>query len=136
MQRQGAELQQQKRMAQYRAQQDYMARLQQQQQRLREDRDYSRDAYVTTPHTYRYIVSGTARETNQYGADVLRQAVNYGYNGSYVDRGDYNYYFREGFRRGYDDGYYSRTRYGSSLNGTPTILGSLLSTILGLQPIR
>lgn len=170
VQRQGAELQEQKRMAQYRAQQDYMARLQQQQQRLREERerDYSRDAYITTPHAYRYIVSGNARETNQYGADVLRQAVsygyqqgyiagradrqdhwqanyensiayrdaNYGYNGSYIDRGDYNYYFREGFRRGYDDGYYSRSRYGNSLNGTPTILGSLISTILGLQPIR
>ena len=27
--------------------------------------------------------------------------ANYGYSGYYVDRSDYNHYFREGFRRGY-----------------------------------
>jgi hypothetical protein len=168
VQKQAAQLQEQKRMAQYRAQQEYAAHLQQQQQSLRESRDYSRDPYVTTPHTYRYIVSGSARQTNQYGADVLRQAVrdgyqqgfiagqadrqdhwqanyqnsiayrdaNYGYSGNYIDQADYNYYFRQGFRRGYDDGYYSRSRYGSSLNGTPTVLSTLLTSILGFQPIR
>jgi hypothetical protein len=168
VQQQNAQLQQQKRTAQYRAQQEYAARLQQQQQSLQAARDYSRDPYVSTPHTYRYVVTGAARETNQYGADVLRQAVNYGYQqgfqagqadrqdhwksnyqssvayrdanygytGNYVDQGDYNYYFREGFRRGYDDGYNSRSRYGSNQNGTPTILGSLLTSILGLQSIR
>ena len=76
-------------------------------------------------------------ETNQYGVNLLRQGVNYGYDqgyrtgeadrmdrspsnfetsfayrdanygydGFYVDRDDYNFYFREGFRRGYEDGY-------------------------------
>lgn len=168
VQQQTAQLQQQKRASQYRTQQEYAARLQQQQQSLQTARDYSRDPYINTPHTYRYVVSGSARQTNQYGADVLRQAVNYGYQegfqtgqadrqdhwksnyqnsvayrdanygytGNYVDQADYNYYFRQGFRRGYDDGYNSQSRYGSNSNGTPTILGSLLSSILGLQSIR
>jgi flagellar biosynthesis/type III secretory pathway protein FliH len=123
---------------------------------------------VSTPQTYRYVVGGTTRQTNQYGADVLRQAVNngyeqgfragqadradrrrasyrtsfgyqdanFGYGGSYVDQSDYNYYFRAGFRRGYDDGYNSRSQYGTSSNGAPSILGSLLTSILGLQPIQ
>ena len=98
-------------------------------------------------------------QTNQRGADLLRQAVNYGYQegfrtgladrqdrwgsnvgdsyayrdanygyaGYYVDREDYNAYFREGFRRGYDDGYQSRYRYGSYANGRVTILGAVLA---------
>jgi hypothetical protein len=75
-------------------------------------------------------VNGTTRQTNKYGADVLRQAVNVGYQqgaqagqanradgiasryqrsfayanyactGKYVAQGDYTYYFRQGFRHG------------------------------------
>jgi hypothetical protein len=30
---------------------------------------------------------------------------------------EYRYYFREGFNRGYQDGYYSRFRYGRNYNG-------------------
>lgn len=167
-QQQAAQLQQQKRVAQARAQEQYAAQLRQQQQQLQASRDYARDPYVTTPHTYRYVVSGTSRQTNQYGADVLRQAVNngyqqgfrageadredhrrssysttfgyrdanFGYGGNYVDQNDYNYYFRQGFRRGYEDGYNRRTQYGTVSNGNPSILSTLLTTILGLQPIR
>jgi hypothetical protein len=36
------------------------------------------------------------------------QDANFGYDGYYEDQGAYNHYFREGFRRGYEDGYYSR----------------------------
>jgi len=50
-----------------------------------------------------------------------------------VDLGEYQYYFREGFRRGYEDGYYSRSRYGSYSNGTYSILGTILEQILGLR---
>jgi flagellar biosynthesis GTPase FlhF len=167
-QQQAAQLQEQKRIAQARAQEQYAAELRQQQQRLQTRRDYSRDPYVNAPHTYRYVVGGVTRQTNQYGADVLRQAVNngyqqglqagradrddhrrasyrasfgyqdanFGYAGNYVDESDYNHYFREGFRRGYDDGYSSRSQYGTSSNGAPSILGSLLTSILGLQPIQ
>jgi len=60
----------------------------------------------------------------------------YGYAGQYVDQGDYSYYFREGFQHGYQDGYNNRSQYGSASNGTYSILGSVLSSILGLQPIQ
>lgn len=168
VQQQTAQLQQQRRAAQYRLQQEYAARLLQQRRQLQAARNYSRDPYISTPHTYRYVVSGNTRQTNQYGADVLRQAVNYGYQegyrsgqadrqdhwapnyqnsaayrdanygyaGNYVNQSDYNYYFRQGFRRGYDDGYNSQSQYGTSSNGTYSVLGSVLSAILGLQSIR
>jgi hypothetical protein len=168
MQQQSAQLQQQKRTAQYQAQQRYAAQLAQQQQRLQAARDYSNDPYVRTPATYQYRLNGTTRQTNQYGADVLRQAVNdgyqqgvaagaadrqdhwksnysaspayrdanYGYTGNYVDQTDYNYYFRQGFRKGYDDGYNRRTQYGTTANGSTSILGNILSSILGLTTIH
>jgi hypothetical protein len=164
-----AELQQQKRMAQYRYQQQYFEYMRQQQIRLQsEQRDYYNDPYYYTAPSYRYNRGGSYYETNQYGVDLLRQAVNngyeqgfragqadrqdrwasdyrnsyayqdanYGYSGYYVGQDDYNYYFREGFRRGYEDGYNSRAQYGRSSNGTYSILGALLSQILGLQSLR
>jgi hypothetical protein len=56
--------------------------------------------------------------------------------GFYVDQREYNYYFREGFRRGYEDGYYTRYNYGRSYNGSDVILGTVLSGILNLQAYR
>jgi hypothetical protein len=168
-QQRSAQLQQQKHLAQYRAQQQYIAQLRAQQLRLQTARNYSNDPYVRAVPTYRYAYSGYNRETNQYGADVLRHAVNdgyqegvrfgqadrldglspnfqnnyayqdanYGYAGNYVDQSDYNYYFRQGFQRGYTDGYYSRSQYGTtSSNGSSSILGNLLTTILGLISLR
>jgi hypothetical protein len=111
---------------------------------------------------------GRAYETNQYGADLLRQAVSYGYDqgvragqadrqdrwkfnyqnsyayqdanlgyaGFYVDRDDYNAYFRDGFRRGYEDGYNSRYVSGQYVNGKGTILDAILATILSFESIR
>jgi len=164
-----AQIQAQRRAsAQLAAQQRYVQALQAQQAQLRNQRDYSRDPYVSSLQSYRYRFNGVTRETNQYGADALRNAVNngyqigyqqgqadrsdgassnykrsfayqdanYGYNGSYVAQGDYNYYFREGFRRGYSDGYGSRTQYGTVSNGSASILSNILSGILGLTSIR
>ena len=167
-QQEAAQLQAQKRAAQYRAQQEYAAELARQQAEVRKERDYAREAYISTPHTYRFRVNGATRETNQFGVDALRQAVNlgyregyrsgqadrqdhwkanytnspayreatYGYTGSYVDQSDYSYYFREGFRRGYDDGYRSRQQYGSNANGNYSILSNVLSGILQLTTIH
>ena len=157
-------------MAQYRFQQQYLERLHQQQIRIENERNYnySRDPYFYTPPSYRYRRGGSYYETNQYGADLLRRAVNYGYeegfrageadredrwasnyrdsyayqdanygyNGYYVDRDDYNHYFREGFRRGYEDGYDSRHQYGSYSNGNYSILDQVLSAILNLESLR
>lgn len=59
--------------------------------------------------------------------------ASYGYDAYDIDLSEYNYYFREGFRRGYEDGYYSRYEYGSYSNGRLGILGAILEQILGLQ---
>ncbi|HKP35435.1 MAG TPA: hypothetical protein VJT71_01150 [Pyrinomonadaceae bacterium] len=56
----------------------------------------------------------------------------YGYDGYYVDSSEYQYYFREGFRRGYEDGYYSRYQYGRYSQGKYQILGEVLRVILNL----
>lgn len=69
-----------------------------------------------------------------YRSNWVYQNASYGYSGYYLDRGDYSHYFREGFRRGYEDGYYSRYQYGSYRNGSYAIIGAVLNSILGLQP--
>src|SRR4029078_7433695 len=167
-QQRSAQLQQQRRNAQYRYQQQYLQRLQQ--IRLQNARAYSvnRNSYFYAAPNYRYSRGGTFYETNQYGANPRRQAVNYGYEqgyrsgqadrqdrwassyqdsyayqdasygygGYYVDQDDYNYYFREGFRRGYEDGYASHYQYGRYSSGRYNILGAILSQILNLEPLR
>lgn len=163
-----ATLQQQRRMTYYRYQQDYWARLRRQQLALQRNYNYYNDPYFYTAWTYRYNRGGTYYETNSYGANLLRAAINngyregyragvadrmdrfgggyevsyaymdanLGYNGYYVTQDDYNYYFREGFRRGYEDGYNGRYQYGVYSNGNRSILGAVLQTILNLESVR
>jgi hypothetical protein len=157
-------------MAQYRFQQQYYERLRQQRLSAQGWRSYNYggDPYFYTAPVYRYSYGGRSYETSQYGADLLRESVNngydvgyragladredgwrfdyrdswayrdanYGYTGLYLDESQYNYYFRQGFRRGYEDGYYSRFRYGQRANGTHQILGTLLAQILNLRSLR
>ena len=68
-----------------------------------------------------------------YRGSWAYQNASYGYSGYYLDRGDYSYYFRQGFRRGYEDGYYSRYRYGTYRGGNYSIIGAVLNTILSVQ---
>ncbi len=144
-----------------RFQQQYQERLRQDQINLRNARAYE----YSTPN-YRYSRSGRYYRTNQYGVDMLRQALNYGYEegfragqadredrvrfnyrdsyayqdatygytGYYVDLSEYRYYFREGFNRGYQDGYYNRFRYGSNVNGVFSLLGHILQMIFDARP--
>ena len=156
----------QNRSAQYAYIQDYNNRLYTQQQRYAtQNFDYYNDPYFYSAPIYSYVRNGMSYSTNQYGANMLQQAVNdgygegynagradrmdgwradyrssyvyqnasYGYNGYYGDRDEYAYYFRQGFQRGYEDGYYSRTQYGVYQNGNYSIIGAVLNTILGLQ---
>ena len=67
------------------------------------------------------------RSSGQHTLSVLRVSI------STVDLSEYNYYFREGFRRGYEDGYFSRSQYGRYSNGSFGILGAILEQILNLQ---
>jgi flagellar biosynthesis/type III secretory pathway protein FliH len=62
--------------------------------------------------------------------------ANYGYRGYYISRSEYNYYFREGFRRGYEDGYHNRHRYGRYANGHHLMSDNILSQILNFESIR
>jgi hypothetical protein len=164
------QLQQQHRTAQYGFQEQYMAGLRQQQSAIQNERNrnYGNDPYFYTPNSYRYSRGGHFYETNEYGAGVLRQAVNsgydqgfragladrqdhwafnfqtsyayedanYGYSGLYVDRDDYNYYFRQGFSRGYNDGFYGRYQYGVLASGHYSVLAPVLSVVLGLEALR
>jgi hypothetical protein len=154
-------LQQQQRQAHLRFQQQYLERLRQDQINLQNARSYE----YSTPK-YRYSRSGRYYQTNQYGVDMLRQAVNcgyeegvragqadredrarfsyrdsyayqdatYGYNGYHVDLNEYRYYFREGFNRGYQDGYYGRFQYGRNTNGAFSLLGNILQQVFNVQP--
>jgi hypothetical protein len=167
--RDAQQLEKQKRLAHYRYQQAYYEQLRQQQARLANDRhDYDNDPFYYTPPTYQYRRGDAYYQTNQYGADQLRQAsntgyqkgyqagradkqdhwrfdyrgsfayqdANYGFDGRYVRQDDYNYYFREGFQRGYEDGYYGRRTYGSNANGSDSLFGAVLNMILNLQPLQ
>jgi len=68
-----------------------------------------------------------------YRDSYAYQDATFGYSGYYVDLNEYRYYFREGFRRGYEDGYYGRYRYGSYSNGGFNLLTGILQAILNLQ---
>jgi hypothetical protein len=77
------------------------------------------------------------RWRSNYKDSYAYRDANYGYSGYYVNRTDYNYYFREGFQRGYEDGYNTRSRYGRVANdGNPSILETILSQILNFQALR
>ena len=162
-------LQQQKRTAQYSVELQYVERRRQQRLRIDNDRhDYDHNPYYYTAPSFRYYRGGSYYEINQYGADLLRQAVNfgysegfqagqadrrdrwrssyqdsyayqdanYGYDGYYVDQADYNFYFREGFRRGYEDGFSRRYQYGRYSNGSYSILGAIVVDILRLESLH
>lgn len=63
--------------------------------------------------------------------------ASYGYDNYYVRRADYQHYFRQGFDRGYQDGYHGRQRYGryNDRDNTAIIFSAVLAAILGLQAI-
>ncbi len=64
---------------------------------------------------YRVYRNGSYYNTDNRGAEMLRQAVNSGY--------------QQDFQRGYQDGYNSRNHYG---NGG-SLLGNILGSILNIQ---
>jgi len=65
-----------------------------------------------------------------YESAYAYQDGSFGYDCYYVGLDEYNYYFREGFQRGYQDGYYGRYQYGNYSNGRYSILGSVIGSIL------
>lgn len=111
---------------------------------------------------YRIYTNGEYYNVDNRGYNVLREAVNRGYQQGYnagirdrrygnynyygnsvymsgtygyssaVERNQYQYYFQQGFQRGYEDGFYSRNRYGVRTGNGFNILGSVLNTILSV----
>lgn len=125
-----------------------------------------------TSGRYRVVRGGSYYNTDQRGAELLRNAVSEGYRQGFiagradysgsrrtgwsnsniyrtgtfgyqnsVNRGQYQYYFRQGFQRGYQDGSNSEYqnghngtfRYGTYDNGTPNILSTILNEVLNIQ---
>ena len=81
--------------------------------------------------------AGRSDRYDRWGNDHRRSRAwidaNFGYGGSHVSRSEYAHYFRQGFQRGYDDGYHGRGRYGRHVNGETVIIQAVLEAILGLQ---
>jgi TolA-binding protein len=153
-------LHQQRRQAHLRFQQQYLERLRQDQINLQNARSheysapnyrYSRGGryYQTNQygvdllrqgvnHGYeRGVRAGQAdredRTRFSYKDSYAYQDASYGYNGYHVDLNEYRHYFREGFNRGYQDGYYSRSQYGSNSNGSLSLLGNILQQVFNVQ---
>ena len=97
------QLQQQKRIFQYRYQQQYYERVRLQQLNYRNhSHDYYNDPYYYTASNYRYNYGGNYYQTNQYGANILRQALNYGYQeGIRAGRADHQDHWRYSYRDSY-----------------------------------
>ncbi len=80
--------------------------------------------------------AGQADRNDGWGFDYQNsfgyQDAAIGYDSYYVSYDEYNYYFREGFQRGYEDGYYGRNQYGRYSNGKAAILGAVIGTILNI----
>jgi hypothetical protein len=155
------------RQQQIQRRQNYSRFRQQYWERLQHDRIRRQNfVYVNVgAPSYQYYRGDQNYYVNQYGANLLNQAINsgyeegfragqadredgwnfdyessdgyldasYGYDGYYVDSSEYQYYFREGFRRGYEDGYYSRNQYGRYSGGKYSILADVLRVILDLR---
>lgn len=77
--------------------------------------------------------AGQADRNDRWGYNYQQsygyQDASYGYDSYYVDLSEYNYYFRQGFQRGYEDGYYGRYEYGQYNNGRYNILSQILGSI-------
>lgn len=160
-----AALRQQRRLQQYRYQQWYWQQQQARRQRWLAQRDVYAPVsyrYVRDGRTYAVnrfaadLLQQAIRDGYQMGAragnadrmdgwrndwrgNLAYLDASYGYDAGYVDRDEYAYYFRQGFRRGYEDAYGNDYRYGAyrggrNDGGIATILASVLQGILGLQP--
>ena len=77
-----------------------------------------------------------------YRSAFAYRDANFGYDGRYIAQDEYNHYFREGFQRGYDDGYYGRQQYGrkkddgnviDGVNDEWLIAGAVVAAIIGYQ---
>jgi hypothetical protein len=98
------ELEQKNRKSHARFLEKYHERMLEQRRNLRNkhDHDLRNDPFFDAPPRFRYYRSGKFYNVNQYVADVLRDAVDYGYDEGYLaGRAD----MEDGWRYNYEDGY-------------------------------
>ena len=82
----------------------------------------------------------TSRRRGDWSSSSVYRTGTVGYQ-TYVDRGQYQYYFREGFQRGYQDGsnrqfeidHEGDYQYGSRQGGSANILNAIIGSILNIQ---
>jgi len=120
-QQQTTQLQRQRRTAQVRLREQYLRRRVQVVISIGRRPAFDRDPYFSTPPAFRYLRGGRYYEINQYGAEVLRQAVQLGYEEGYqagaADREDgWRASYREHYAYqdgdfGYDGYYVDRDDY-------------------------
>jgi hypothetical protein len=105
------DLQRHNRNSQYRYQQSYWERMRRQMQRNNwQSYNYNSDPYFYTAPSYRYYRGGNYYTVNRYAADLLRQAINYGY-AEGIRAGEADRY--DGWRFSYRDSYaYQDANYG------------------------
>lgn len=68
------------------------------------------------------------KRSNWAASDIYKRAE-YGYQQG-VDRGEYKYYFRQGFQRGYLDGYSGRCDYGYAVGGKLQVMVSVVNKLM------
>src|SRR5688572_10708308 len=81
-----------------------------------------------------------SRRRGDWSTSNVYRTGTYGYQ-TYVNRSQYQYYFRQGFQRGYQDGtnsqyevdYNGDYQYGSRQGGGLNILNTILGSILNIQ---
>jgi hypothetical protein len=130
----------------------------------KEQKRYAKEQRKAAERNYRLYRGSRYYQVDQRGYDLIRSAVNSGYQQgyqagaddrrfgrrsyyqgspyyrsgtygyqSYVAQNQYQYYFRQGFLRGYQDGYNDQSRYGYRSGGTLNIIGTILNGILNAR---
>lgn len=74
-----------------------------------------------------------AKRGETFSESLIYQNATTDYQSDVVDLNLYQYYFREGFQRGYADGYRNQKQYGKSTNGIRFISDTVSQQILNIQ---
>ena len=74
-----------------------------------------------------------AKRGEAFSESLIYQNATTDYQSDVVDLNLYQYYFREGFQRGYADGYKNQKQYGKSTNGIRFISDTISQEILNIQ---
>ena len=74
-----------------------------------------------------------AKRANNFNDSLIYQNGTYDYQSGVADLNLYQFYFRQGFERGYQDGFNNQKQFGKSTNGIRFISDTVSQEILNLQ---